>query len=222
MRRALAWALAPALALLSVGLPGPVRADEPAGGPMTACLAAIRTAEKDHRMPGRLLMAVGVTESGRDLEGRLTVWPWTVNAEGQGRYFADKQSAIAHVQALRKRGVRSIDVGCMQVNLHWHPRAFPDLETAFDPAANVAYAAAMLKDFHGDLRNWSRSVKFYHSRTPDKGDAYFDRVAANLRLVMLRRNDLADAPPPRKRRPTSIAAEGWRLPPTMQVVRPLG
>jgi hypothetical protein len=177
-----------------------------------ACLQAIRKAEKERRMPGRLLIAIGVTESGREIGGRLTVWPWTVNAEGQGRYFADKQSAIAHVQALRKRGVSSIDVGCMQVNLHWHPKAFPDLESAFDPVANVGYAADMLKEFHGDLRNWTRSVKHYHSRTPDKGDAYFNRVAANLRLVLLRRNDLADAPPPRRRRVIRPQDETWQLP----------
>lgn len=183
-------------------------------GDATLCLDAIRSAEKQMRMPGRLLIAIGVTESGREVEGRLTVWPWTVNAEGQGRYFPDKASALAHVKALRKRGVRSIDVGCMQVNLHWHPKAFPDLETAFDAQANVAYAAGLLKDFHGDLRNWTRSVKHYHSRTPDKGNAYFDRVAANLRLVLLRRNDLADMPPRKPRRGT-VPGEPWALPPRM-------
>lgn len=181
----------------------------------TLCLSAIRRAEKEQRMPGRLLMAIGVTESGREVGGRLTVWPWTVNAQGKGRYFPDKDSAIAHVRALRQQGVRSIDVGCMQVNLHWHPKAFPDLETAFDPDANVGYAAGMLKEFHGDLRNWTRSVKHYHSRTPEKGAAYFDRVAANLRLVLLRRNDLADMPPPRKRRGAPPPAEQWALPPRM-------
>lgn len=195
--------------LLCFGLAIPVAAQDYA----QACLQAIRKAEKERRMPGRLLIAIGVTESGREIGGRLTVWPWTVNAEGQGRYFADKQAAIAHVQALRKRGVRSIDVGCMQVNLHWHPKAFADLETAFDPEANVGYAADMLKEFHGDLRNWTRSVKHYHSRTPDKGDAYFGRVAANLRLVLLRRNDLADAPPPRRRRVIRPGEETWQLPP---------
>lgn len=199
--------------LLSAGMPA--AASPSTASHAIACLSAIRMAEKQMRMPGRLLMAIGVTESGREVEGRLTVWPWTVNAEGRGRYFADKEAAIAHVRGLRQRGVRSIDVGCMQVNLHWHPKAFPDLETAFDPEANVAYAATMLKEFHGDLRNWTRSVKHYHSRTPDKGNAYFDRVAANLRLVMLRRNDLADAPPPRKRRPATGPEERWALPPQM-------
>lgn len=194
--------------------------------PETACLTAIRAAERGTRLPSRLLLAVGVTEAGRTVGGRLTVWPWTVNAEGQGHYFPDKPSAIRHVQALRARGVRSIDVGCMQVNLHWHPDAFPDLDTAFDPAANVAYAAALLKRHHGDLRNWTRSVKRYHSATADRGQAYFDRVSDNLRLVMQRRNDLADMPvrpiPARRAAPAAVASDtapagagslgAWNLP----------
>lgn len=199
---------------------------EGAAGPETACLDQIRAAERDVRLPGRLLLAIGMTEAGRRLDGRLTVWPWTVNAEGKGRFFADKSSAVRFVETLRARGVRSIDVGCMQVNLHWHPQAFPDLETAFDPEANVAYAAGLLKRHHGDLRNWSRSVRRYHSATDSKGDAYFERVSDNLRMVMRRRHELADmparkpigsVPPPARTRkvddaPGPGSAGTWRLP----------
>ena len=38
------------------------------------------------------------------------------------------------------RGVRLMDVGCMQVNLQMHPDAFPSLDAAFDPAAIRAHA----------------------------------------------------------------------------------
>ncbi len=199
------------IALLAMALLGGAMPAEAADA--TACLSAIRAAERKMRIPTRLLMAIGVTESGREVDERLTVWPWTVNAEGEGRYFPDKTSAVAHVRALKKRGVRSIDVGCMQINLQWHPTAFKDVETALDPAANVAYAARLLKEFHGDLRNWTRSIKQYHSSTPDKADIYFKRVAANLRLVQLRRHDLADVLP-RPQRPAP-PADPWALPPRM-------
>lgn len=199
------------VALLAMALLGGVMPADAADA--TACLSAIRAAERKLRIPTRLLMAIGVTESGREVDAGLTVWPWTVNAEGEGRYFPDKATAVAHVRALRKRGVRSIDVGCMQVNLQWHPAAFKDIDTAFDPAANVAYAARLLKGFHSDLRNWTRSIKQYHSSTPDKADAYFKRVAANLRLVQLRRHDLADMPPQRQR--PAPPADPWALPPRM-------
>jgi hypothetical protein len=58
--------------------------------------------------------------------------------------FPTKAKAIAHVRELQARGVRNIDVGCMQINLRHHPNAFPDLETAFDPEMNTAYAAQFL------------------------------------------------------------------------------
>ncbi|MDZ7712446.1 MAG: hypothetical protein U5L06_04740 [Rhodovibrio sp.] len=70
-------------------------------------------------------------------------------AEGRGRYLPSKAAAIAEVRDLQARGVSNIDVGCMQVNLHWHGDAFESLEQAFDPAYNVAYAAAFLLDLAG-------------------------------------------------------------------------
>ena len=73
-------------------------------------------------------------------------WPWTVNAEGQGAFYDTKAEAVAAVRAMQARGVRSIDVGCGQINLMHHPDAFASLEQAFDPQANAAYAARFLKE----------------------------------------------------------------------------
>ena len=74
-------------------------------------------------VPPQLLAAIGRVESGRrdPVTGVWGAWPWTINAEGSGSYFDTKAEAIQAVQALQARGVRSIDVGCMQVNLMHHP-----------------------------------------------------------------------------------------------------
>ncbi len=77
---------------------------------------------------------------------------------------------------LRARGVRNIDVGCMQINLHHHPRAFDSLEEAFDPAANIAYAGTFLRRLERETRSWSRAVAYYHSKTANVGAAYRQRV----------------------------------------------
>ena len=45
------------------------------------------------------------------------------------------------MNSYRAQGARSIDVGCMQVNLLHHADAFASLEQAFDPVANARYAA---------------------------------------------------------------------------------
>ena len=69
------------------------------------------------------------------------------------------------VRKLRQIGVTSIDVGCMQVNLKQHPRAFPTLDAAFDPATNIAYAAKFLKAKKMSKGSWVSAVAHYHSST---------------------------------------------------------
>ena len=50
------------------------------------------------------------------------------------------------MRAVQAQGVRSIDIGCMQVNLMHHPNAFATLDAAFDPLANALYAARFLTE----------------------------------------------------------------------------
>jgi hypothetical protein len=69
----------------------------------------------------------------------------------------------------------------MQVNLKYHPEAFADLEEAFDPAANVAYAAAFLKALRNDKGSWAKAVAHYHSATPERHIRYRTKVFAAWR-----------------------------------------
>jgi hypothetical protein len=143
------------------------------------CGPAITSAEDAWRLPPRLLEAIARVESGRpDAAGRLRPWPWTINAEGQGAFFATKAQAIAAVRALQARGVRSIDVGCLQVNLMFHPAAFASLEQAFDPQSNAMYAARFLSALHGSGDDWMNAIAAYHSQTAVLGAAYRQRVLA--------------------------------------------
>ncbi|PWC38012.1 transglycosylase [Azospirillum sp. TSO35-2] len=148
------------------------------------CIAAILDAEKTAGITDHLLLAMGFTESGRRTEDRLfTAWPWTVNTEGQSHYFATRDDAIAFVRATQARGVSSIDVGCLQVNLRWHPDAFPDLATAFDPVANARYAAGFLSALRRDHGSLDTAIARYHSAQSERGEAYRQRVTGNLRWV---------------------------------------
>jgi len=143
------------------------------------CLQHIADTEQAHGIPQGLLAAIGLTESGRVVSRKRTVWPWTVNAEGAGHYFETKEDAIAFVEEQQADGVISIDVGCMQINLKHHPEAFADLEGAFDPATNVEYGAEYLTSLKGEVKTWMKAVRRYHSATPEKGEAYGERVMAN-------------------------------------------
>ncbi len=138
------------------------------------CRQAISAAEADQSIPRQLLAAIGHVESGRadPVTGRISPWPWTVDVDGQGHYYANKQQAIAAVVAARARGVQSIDVGCLQINLMHHPNAFASLDQAFDPVENANYGALFLRQLHDQIGSWPQAAGAYHSQTPALGQAY--------------------------------------------------
>lgn len=142
------------------------------------CQRATQQAEARSALPKDLLTAISHAESGKwdDVEQAIIAWPWTVTSGGKGRYFPDKQSAIAHVRDLQRQGIRNIDVGCMQVNLHYHPDAFSSLEAAFDPTTNARYAAQFLSKLQRSNKSWSQAIKRYHSANPSHGNPYHARV----------------------------------------------
>ena len=146
----------------------------------TDCVSTAAEAERAWSIPAGLLLAIGRVESGRyDARSRAVApWPWTVNAGGQGSTFADAAGAAAHVAGLQQQGVRSIDVGCFQVNLMHHPNAFASLPEAFDPARNADYAARFLASLYGRTGDWPAAAARYHSATPGLADAYRARVLA--------------------------------------------
>jgi len=161
-----------------LALPSVARADLPIS-PSALCRAAITAAERSMGVPERLMQAIGAVESGRrDETGAISAWPWTINAQGTGSYFASKAEAMAAVVALQARGVRSIDVGCMQVNLLYHADAFPSLAEAFDPGANARYAGRFLTRLLAQTGSWPGATAGYHSLTPDVGADYARKVLA--------------------------------------------
>ena len=156
--------------------------------PTLQCRAAIARAERDAGIPTGLLQAIGRVEAGRrnPETGAAGPWPWTINAEGRGHFFLDKAAAIAAVRELQGRGVRIIDIGCMQVNLHHHPRAFASLDEAFDPVSNARYAAQFLTQLQAARGDWVVATGHYHSHTPELAQAYRARVQAALPAAQAR------------------------------------
>jgi hypothetical protein len=175
VRAALAAMVIGGLAVAAMPVAAAAAADEAA-----ACLGLIKATEKAQNIPEGVLKTIGFRESGRvTVDGRQVPWPWTVNAQGQGRFFETKADAVAFVQLLQQQGVSVIDVGCMQVNLHYHPGAFESLDAAFDPATNVAYAAEFLNALKSETGDWGIASQYYHSRNGGVGPAYAGRVTLN-------------------------------------------
>lgn len=181
------------------------RRRNPAAAAARLCEAEIARAAKRHGVPHRLLLAVALTESGRRVGDRRRPWPWTVNGAGEGRWLASPQAALALTTELSDRGIRSYDVGCMQVNQRWHGRAFASVAEMFDPAKNVDYAARFLKALAAETGDWIRAAGLYHSRTPKLAARYRNKVAAAY--AKLDAADLAVAPAPDEAAPRPAAAE---------------
>lgn len=146
--------------------------------PYAACEAAIAGAEKLPRIPDKLMPAISRVESGRldPATKQVRAWPWTINVGGAGFFFDSKEQAIDAVRTLQARGVRSVDVGCMQVNLLHHPNAFASLDEAFEPAANARYAARFLSALFRQFGDWSLATANYHSANAERGEDYQRRV----------------------------------------------
>ncbi len=142
------------------------------------CEAATLHTEKMRATPRALLHSIALAESGRyDAKSRkVRAWPWTINAQGRSYYFDSKRKAIAKAEELFNAGIRSFDVGCMQINMRYHPKAFASLEEAFDPMTNVAYGAEFLKQLHKQKGSWPVAVGQYHSETTFLRNRYFGRV----------------------------------------------
>ena len=180
-----------------------------AGAPdQGGCLAAIDREQQRQGTPPLLLNAIAVVESGsRDpATGRIFPWPWSVNVDGKPFRYDTKADAVAAVTAFQAGGAHSIDVGCMQINLGYHPAAFVDLNEAFDPGSNVAYAARFLRALFSESGNWTQAIGAYHSRTAPLGEDYQRRV-----MALLTGADWLDAPAvPKAGGPTHPAFNpGW-------------
>jgi len=167
---ALPWFVTPSAAAPLMGALDPYR----------LCTDAIARQDRTGQTPRHLLSAIALAESGRrhPVTKAAVPWPWAVMSEGRGRYLPTKAAAIAEVRGLQARGIRNIDVGCMQINLSYHPDAFDSLDEAFDPAVNVAYAAEYLRSLYDSQGSWQEAAGRYHSATPAHKIPYQQRVLA--------------------------------------------
>ena len=127
-------------------------------------------------------------------------WPWAINREGQGHWFATREQALAFAMASVAAGRTSFDVGCFQINYRWHGHNFPSVEAMFDQDVNAAYAARFLRALYAERGDWSAAAGAYHSQTPALAGVYrarFERILAGLGAAPLL---LASAKPSRQAR----------------------
>lgn len=147
----------------------------PRGNP---CEAEIERAAKRYDVPVGILYAVGLTETGR--KGSLQ--PFALNIEGKAVFTGSAIEAEREFRKARQQGKKLIDLGCMQINHHYHGERFAGIGDMLDPRRNVDYAARFLAELKRSHTSWSMAVARYHAG-PNNDPAqkrYVCRVIANM------------------------------------------
>ena len=147
-----------------------------AGG--NVCEREMARAARTYQVPLSMLYAVGLTETGR----RGSLQPYAMNIEGRAFFGADLGEAVRRFEEARRGGARLIDIGCMQIDHHYHQSHFASLEDMFTPARNVDYAAQFLRTLKAQEGSWTLAVARYHAG-PDNNPAqkqYVCAVIANM------------------------------------------
>jgi soluble lytic murein transglycosylase-like protein len=124
-----------------------------------ACEREMTRASALHAVPLNVLYSVGLTETGS--RGGLS--PYDMNVDGAAVHSTSLAEAMARFAQAQGRGAKFIDIGCMQINHHFHSADFHSLSEMFDPARNVEYAANFLKSLKAQEGSWTLAVARYNA-----------------------------------------------------------
>lgn len=123
------------------------------------CEREMARASRAYQVPLAMLYAVGLTETGR----RGSLQPYAMNIEGKAFFGADLDQAMRRFAEARQAGAKLIDIGCMQIDHHYHAVHFASLQDMFQPSRNVDYAAQFLKTLKAQEGSWTLAVARYHA-----------------------------------------------------------
>jgi hypothetical protein len=123
------------------------------------CESEMTRAAREVGVPVAVLYAVALTETGQ--RGSLNAF--AMNVDGRAAFNANLGEALETFARAKQRGARFIDIGCMQINHHFHGAKFASVEEMFDPGRNVDYAARFLKALHAGQGSWTAAVARYHA-----------------------------------------------------------
>ena len=142
------------------------------------CEREMARVSAEYGVPLGILYAVGLTETGR----RGSLQPFAMNIEGRSAFPVDLAEALEEFEEARDEGAKLIDVGCMQINHHYHGDQFGSVREMFEPRRNVEYAARFLTRLRQSEGSWTMAVARYHAG-PNNNPAqkrYVCAVIANL------------------------------------------
>jgi hypothetical protein len=149
-------------------------------GSPSLCDDAARMAAKERGVPLNVMLAITRIETGQRRGGETFPWPWTLNEAGKGYWLTSRREAEAQLARALQAGGRNIDIGCFQINFHWHGHHFISAAQMLDPLANARYAAGFLAALYATSGDWQVAAGRYHSNTPELARRYLARLNSEL------------------------------------------
>lgn len=146
--------------------------------PQGICERELARAAAKYEIPLQILYAVALTESGTG----KGLQPLMLHIEGKDHIPATLPEALTLFRAANERGVKLIDIGCMQVNWYWHREEFNSLEEIFDPRLNVEQGARFLQVLRKRHGSWTMAAARYNAgpKNTVAQHRYVCRVMKNL------------------------------------------
>ena len=175
LKRYEAWLIV----LAGLVIPGPGWSDE-------SVPVGYRSIASERSIPSAVLYAVALTESGKQVasKGVYRPWPWTLNVAGRGYFFDSRLAAWQALTGWLKDGIRSVDIGLMQVNWHYHEERLGTPWQALDPYHNLRVGAEILQACYTARQDWWASVGCYHApANPQRADQYRRRVLSRWQQI---------------------------------------
>ena len=100
-----------------------------------------------HQLDPYILYAVALIESAKgSTKDQVTPWPWAINKSGKSIIPASQQEARTILNKTLAEGSRNIDVGLMQINLHWQGHRVEKPEQLLNPVTNLQIGALVLAE----------------------------------------------------------------------------
>ena len=133
------------------------------------CLAEISKYEQLYHIPTGLLKAVSKVESEYN--------SLALNDGLEQHKFKTRGEVIDRINYLLSIGKTNFDIGCMQINYHWHKQNFSSVEEMLDVSGNVRYAASLIHGLYKQHGTWQTAVRHYHSYEPSFHKQYSKKIA---------------------------------------------
>jgi hypothetical protein len=145
---------------------------------------------KHHQLDPYILYAVALVESAKGNHlNHVTPWPWAINKSGKAIIPGSQQEARAILNKTLAEGGRNIDVGLMQINLHWHGHRVGKPEQLLNPVTNLQIGALVLAEaIQSAPHNLVLGIGRYHSWQNTEAAVSYGRrvlaVANQIRAVL--------------------------------------